>query len=175
MSVWQYFNCCWEIASLILFVCGLEEYWSWWLSHIHGRGLRKWWCNSKKNDVSALKVKYRGADKSLARPDWKKPIERSPFFVWRRVHCCLGDLVGRTTFWTVFEWLVKEFGRCSVFPSWSGQGFISTPIMFSVFTAAYEGNSEWVKWSPSVLYPCIGLLYQLVMIGVCKYRALAQC
>jgi len=37
--------------------------------------------------------------------DWKKAFERSPFFV-RRGHCCRGDLVGRTTFWFFFEWLV---------------------------------------------------------------------
>jgi len=40
---------------------------------------------------------YRGADKSLARADWKKTSESSPFFV-RRGHCCRGDLVGRTNF-----------------------------------------------------------------------------
>jgi len=50
---------------------------------------------------------YRGADKFLARPDWKKTIERSPFFVRRGSHCCRWDLVGRTTFWIVFEWLTK--------------------------------------------------------------------
>ena len=43
--------------------------------------------------------KYRGADKSLTRPDRKKKtIERSPFFVRRGGHCCRGGLVGRTTF-----------------------------------------------------------------------------
>jgi len=31
-------------------------------------------------------------------PGLKKTIERSPFFVRRRGHCCRGDLVGRTTF-----------------------------------------------------------------------------
>jgi len=49
---------------------------------------------------------YRGADKSLAWPDWKT-IERSPFSVWSRGHCCRGDLVGRTTFCIVSEWLAK--------------------------------------------------------------------
>ena len=47
-------------------------------------------------------------------------------------------------------------------------------VMCSVFPAVYEGNSEWVRWSPSVLYPWIGLLYEQVMTGTCKYRALAQ-
>ena len=37
----------------------------------------------------------------------KKTIERSPFFGRRGGHCCRGDLVGRTTFWIVFEWLAK--------------------------------------------------------------------
>jgi len=39
---------------------------------------------------------YRAADKSLARHDWKKTIESSPFFVRRGRQCCRGDLVGRT-------------------------------------------------------------------------------
>ena len=34
----------------------------------------------------------------------EKTIERSPFFVRRRGHCCRGDLVGRTTFW-IFFWV----------------------------------------------------------------------
>ena len=37
----------------------------------------------------------------------EKTIERSPFFVRRGGHCCRGDLVGRTTFQIVFEWLAK--------------------------------------------------------------------
>jgi len=36
----------------------------------------------------------------------EKTIERSPFFVRHGGHCCYGDLVGRTTFWIFFEWLV---------------------------------------------------------------------
>jgi len=43
----------------------------------------------------------------LARPDLKKTIVRSPFFVRCRGHCCRGDLVGRTTFWIDFEWLAN--------------------------------------------------------------------
>jgi len=50
---------------------------------------------------------YRGADKSLARPNWKKTIERSPFFFQRGRHCCCRGLVRRTIFWIVFEWLAK--------------------------------------------------------------------
>ena len=43
--------------------------------------------------LAVEKFRYRGADKSLARPD-KKTIKRSPFFVRRGGHC-RGDLVGR--------------------------------------------------------------------------------
>ena len=35
----------------------------------------------------------------------EKTIERLPFLVRRRGHCCRRDLVGRTTFWISFEWL----------------------------------------------------------------------
>ena len=38
--------------------------------------------------------------------DRKKKLGRH-FFVRRGRHCCLGDLVGRTTFWIFFEWLAK--------------------------------------------------------------------
>jgi len=34
--------------------------------------------------------------------DWKKKIEKSPFFFLRGGHCCRGDLIGRTTFWISF-------------------------------------------------------------------------
>ena len=62
-----------------------------------------------------------GADKSLARPDWKTN-ERSPFFVRREGHCCCGDLVGRTTFWTFLNGLQKlQFGRCWLFSSWQAK------------------------------------------------------
>jgi len=50
----------------------------------------------------------RGADKSLARPDWKKKqLKSSPFFSRRGDHCCRGDLVGRTNFGIVSEWVAK--------------------------------------------------------------------
>jgi len=69
-------------------------------------------------------------------PGLKKTIERSPYFVRSGGHCCRGDLVGRTTFRIFLSGLQKlerrakeciklcgdyvEFGRCSLFPSWSG-------------------------------------------------------
>ena len=40
-------------------------------------------------------------------PWTEKTIERSPFFVLRGGHCCRGDMVGRTSFWILFEWLAK--------------------------------------------------------------------
>jgi len=70
----------------------------------------------------------------------KKAIERSPFFVRRCGHCCRGDRVRRTTFWIFLSglqkleqrskkcihlrggvcWINPEYGRCSLFPSWTG-------------------------------------------------------
>jgi hypothetical protein len=47
---------------------------------------------------------YRGADKSLARPDWKNNWN---FAIFRPGRCCRGELVGPTTLWFVFEWLAK--------------------------------------------------------------------
>ena len=44
-------------------------------------------------------------------PWTEKIIERSPFLVQRRGHCCRGDLVGWTTFWICFEWLAKVSAR----------------------------------------------------------------
>ena len=40
-------------------------------------------------------------------PWTEKTIERSPFFIRSGGHCCRGDLVERTTFWTFFEWLAN--------------------------------------------------------------------
>jgi len=70
-------------------------------------------------------------------PRTEKTIDRSEFFVRRGGHCRRGDLVGRRTFWFFFflwlakvratgwaslgvRWINREFGRCSLFPSWSG-------------------------------------------------------
>jgi hypothetical protein len=40
-------------------------------------------------------------------PGLKKVIERSPFLFRSGGHCCRGDLVGRTTFWSSFSGLQK--------------------------------------------------------------------
>jgi len=57
-------------------------------------------CNLHKHDT------YRGADKSLARPDWKNNWKVA-IFRPTGGHCCRRDLVGRTAFWFGFEWLAK--------------------------------------------------------------------
>jgi len=44
-------------------------------------------------------------------PYTEKTIERSPFFIQCRGHCCRGDLVEWTTFWIFFEWLAKVRAR----------------------------------------------------------------
>ena len=73
----------------------------------------------------------RGADKSLARPDWKNNWKVATFSPTRR------SLLSRRPGWTdkllIFfgggGGLQKlEFGRCSLFPSWSGWELISTPV-----------------------------------------------
>ena len=60
---------------------------------------------------------YRGADKSLAQPDWKNNWKVAIFFR-REGHSCRGDLVGRTAFWIFFSSGLQklEFVRCSLFP-----------------------------------------------------------
>jgi len=60
-----------------------------------------WACPEFTTPACTQRYSYRGADKSLARPNLKT-IQTSPFFVRRGYRCCRGDLVGRTTFWTFF-------------------------------------------------------------------------
>ena len=63
---------------------------------------------------------YRGADKSLARPDWKKQLKGRQF-------SSNSEVIGAAETWLdgqlselFFSGLQKsEFGRCSLFPSWS--------------------------------------------------------
>jgi len=62
----------------------------------------------KSFDVSISRaiIMYMGADKSLARPNWKNNWKVAIFRPkWRSL--LPGDLVGRTSFWIVFEWLAK--------------------------------------------------------------------
>ena len=72
-------------------------------------------CNPEETGLPGLPVSWSPTLFSGSGPirlppvPWtEKTIERSPFFVRRRDHCCRRDLVGRTTFWIFFEWLVKE-------------------------------------------------------------------
>jgi len=64
---------------------------------------------------------YRGANKSLARPDWKNNSKVAIFRSKRR------SLLPRRPGWTdnILNSFLSglqnlEFGRCSLFPSWSG-------------------------------------------------------
>jgi len=51
----------------------------------------------------------------------EKTIERSPFFVRRGGHCCRGDwLEGQSSEFFLSGLQKLEFGRCTLFPSWSG-------------------------------------------------------
>ena len=89
-----------------------------------------WSCCTKITDISthmnACTVRnaiclYRGADKSLTRPDWKNNWKVTIFRPTRR------SLLPRRPGWMgnllnfFLSGLQKlEFGRCSLFPSWSG-------------------------------------------------------
>jgi len=64
----------------------------------------------------------RGADKFLARPDWKKQLKGRHFSSDAEV---IADaetwLDGQSSEFFFLSRLQKlEFGRCSLFPSWSG-------------------------------------------------------
>ena len=84
-------------------------------------------CSVKNHIHSFLYDTCMGADKSLARPDWKKNNWKVAIFRPTR-----RSLLPRRPGWTdniliYFFWVTSEFGRCSLFPSWSGQGLNSTP------------------------------------------------
>jgi len=68
-------------------------------------------CNSEENGLPGLPVSWLLTPFSGFGPvglppvPWtEKTTERSPFFILRGGHCCLGDLVGQTTFW-IFFWV----------------------------------------------------------------------
>ena len=77
---------------------------------------------SFRGSVVFLRVRrYRGADKSLPRPDWKKNWKVASFRPTRR------SLLPRRPGWTdklliFFFWVAcrSKFGCCRLFPSWSG-------------------------------------------------------
>jgi len=68
-------------------------------------------CNPEETGLSGLLMSWSPTLFSVSGPvglpsvPWtEKAIERSPFFVRRRGHCCRGDLVGRTTY-RFFFWV----------------------------------------------------------------------
>jgi hypothetical protein len=69
-----------------------------------------------------LLKKYRGADKSLDRPDWKKQMKGRHFSSDAEVIAAAETWVdGQHSEFFFLSGLQKlEFGRCSLFPSWSG-------------------------------------------------------
>ena len=62
------------------------------------------------------------ADKSLARPDWKKQLKGRHFSSDAEVIAAAETwLVGQLSdFFFLSGFQKLEFGRCSLFPSWSG-------------------------------------------------------
>ena len=71
-----------------------------------------------------------GADKSLARPDGKKQFKGRHFSSdVQVVIAAAGTWLDGQISEIFLSGLQKlEFGRCSLFPSWSGQGLISTLV-----------------------------------------------
>ena len=71
-------------------------------------------CNPEETGLPVLPVSWsptlisRSGPVKLPSVPWtQQTIERSPFFVQRRGHCCRRDLVGRTIFWfPFFFWVV---------------------------------------------------------------------
>ena len=65
---------------------------------------------------------YRGADKSLARPDWKKQLKGRHFSSDAEVIAAVDTwLDGQPSEFFFLSGLQKlQFGRCSLCPSWSG-------------------------------------------------------
>ena len=64
---------------------------------------------------------YRGADKSLARPDWKKQLKGRYFSSDAQVIAASETWLDGQPSELFLSGLQKlEFGRCSLFPSWSG-------------------------------------------------------
>ena len=64
---------------------------------------------------------YKGADKSFARPDWKKQLEGRHFSSDAEVIAAAETWLDGQTSELFLSGLQKlEFDRCSLFPSWSG-------------------------------------------------------
>ena len=69
--------------------------------------------------INLVEALYRGADKSLARPDWKKQL-KVRHFSSDAVIAAADTWFDGQPFEMFLSGLQKlEFGRCSLFPSWS--------------------------------------------------------
>ena len=67
------------------------------------------------------KIIYRGVDKSLARTDWKKQLKGRHFTSDAEIIAAADTwLDGQTSELFLSRLQKLEFGRCSLFPSWSG-------------------------------------------------------
>jgi hypothetical protein len=63
----------------------------------------------------------KGADKSLARPDWKKQLKDRHFCLDAEVNAAAETWLDGKLSESFLSGLQKsEFGHCSLFPSWSG-------------------------------------------------------
>jgi hypothetical protein len=91
----------------------------------------------QKNEVGITEIMsnksavYRGADKFLARPDRKKQLKGRQFSSDAEVIAAAETWLDEQLFDFFFFGGVQklEFGRCSLFSSWSGEGHISTIIV----------------------------------------------
>ena len=83
-----------------------------------GLNFRITWNEVTRGNIYAA---YRYADKSQARPDWKKQLKGRHFSSHAEVIITAEIWLDGKPSEFFFEWLAKlEFGRCSLFPSWSG-------------------------------------------------------
>ena len=81
----------------------------------------EWWRFPWRFCDPACSVVYRGADKSLARPDLKKQFKGSHFSSDAEVIAVAETWLDGQHSELFLSGLQKlEFGRCSLFPSWSG-------------------------------------------------------
>jgi len=79
-------------------------------------------------------VLYKGADKSLVRPDWKKQLKGRHFSSDAEVVAAAETWLDGQPSELFLSGLQKlEFGRCGLFPPWSGWGLISsTNLQFKI-------------------------------------------
>ena len=69
-----------------------------------------------------LDTMYRGADKSLARRNWKKQLKDRHFSSNAEVIAAAETWLDGQTFWFCFlsGFQMLDFGCCRLYPSWSG-------------------------------------------------------